>query len=215
VAKNSRYCVPFRRRREGKTDYKARKALLLSGKPRLVARCSINNVSAQIIVAKPNGDEVVVSAQSKEVARKYGWKAPKGNIPAAYLTGFLCGLKAKAHGVEEAILDIGLYPPSKGARVFAVLKGVLDANVNVPHSGEKLPDEKRIEGEHIAKYAESLASDAEEYQSRFSNYLKGKTPPETLPKHVAQVKTDMMGVFKRGGGKIGAQKPKKRQPKKK
>lgn len=215
MAKNSRYCVPFRRRREGKTDYKARKALLLSGKPRLVARCSINNVSAQIIVAKPNGDEVVVSAQSKEVARKYGWKAPKGNIPAAYLTGFLCGLKAKAHGVEEAILDIGLYPPSKGARVFAVLKGVLDANVNVPHSGEKLPDEKRIEGEHIAKYAESLASDAEEYQSRFSNYLKGKTPPETLPKHVVQVKTDMMGAFKSGGGKIGAQKPKKRQQKKK
>ena len=215
MAKNSRYCVPFRRRREGKTDYKARKALLLSGKPRLVARCSINNVSAQIVVAKPTGDEVVVSAQSKEVARKYGWKAPKGNIPAAYLTGFLCGLKAKSHGIEEAILDIGLYPPSKGARVFAVLKGVLDAEVNVPHSEEKLPDEKRIEGEHIAKYAQNLASDAEEYQSRFSDYLKEKTPPENLPKHVAQVKTDIMKSFKSGGSKIGTQKPKKRQPKKK
>lgn len=214
MAKNSRYCVPFRRRREGKTDYRARKAFLLSGKLRLVARCSINNVSAQIIVAKPNGDEVVVSAQSKEVARKYGWKAPRGNLPAAYLTGFLCGLKAKAHGIEEAILDIGLCPPSKGARIFAVLKGVLDAKVNVPHGAEKLPDEKRIEGEHIAKYAESLASNAEEYQSRFSNYLKEKTSPETLPKHVAKVKTDMMGAFKSGGSKIGAQKA-KRPPKKK
>ncbi len=215
MAKNARYCVPFRRRREGKTDYKARKAFLLSGKPRLVARCSNNNVSAQIIVAKPNGDEVAASAQSKEVARKYDWKAPRGNVPAAYLTGFLCGLKAKAHGIEEAILDIGLYPPSKGARIFAVLKGVLDAEVNVPHSEEKLPDEKRIEGEHIAKYARGLASNAEEYQSRFSNYLKEKIPPETLPKHVAQVKTDMMKAFKSGGSKIGAQKPKKRQPKKK
>lgn len=214
MARSSRYCMPFRRRREGKTDYKARKAFLLSGKPRLVARCSINNVSAQIIVAKPNGDEVVVSAQSKEVARKYGWKAPRGSVPAAYLTGFLCGLKAKAHGIEGAILDIGLYPPSKGARIFAVLKGVLDAEVNVPHSEEKLPNEKRVAGEHIAKYAQSLASDAEEYQSRFSNYLKEKTPPETLPKHVAQVKTDMMNAFKSGGSKVAAQRP-KRQTKKK
>ena len=214
MATSSRYCVPFRRRREGKTDFKARKAFLLSGKPRLVARCSINNVSAQIIMAEANGDKVVVSAQSKEVARKYGWKAPRGSVPAAYLTGFLCGLKAKAHGIEGAILDIGLYPPSKGARIFAVLKGVLDAEVNVPHSEEKLPDEKRVTGEHIAKYAQSLASDAEEYQSRFSNYLKTKTPPESLPKHVEQVKADMMKAFKSGGGKVVAQKP-KRQAKKK
>jgi len=214
VARSSRYCMPFRRRRERKTDYKARKAFLLSGKPRLVARCSINNVSAQIVVAKPKGDEVVVSAQSKEVARKYGWKAPRGSVPAAYLTGFLCGLKAKAHGIEGAILDIGLYPPSNGARIFAVLKGVLDAEVNVPHSEEKLPDEKRIAGEHIAKYAQSLGSDTEEYQSRFSNFLKEKTPPETLPKHVAQVKTDMMKAFKSGGSKVVAQRP-KRQAKKK
>jgi large subunit ribosomal protein L18 len=178
-----------------------------------VARCSINNVSAQIIVAKPKGDEVVVSAQSKEVARKYGWKAPRGSVPAAYLTGFLCGLKAKAHGIEGAILDIGLHPPSRGARIFAVLKGVLDADVNVPHSEEKLPDEKRITGEHIAKYAQSLAADTEEYQSRFSNFLKEKTRPETLPKHVAQVKTDMMKAFKSGGGKVVAQRPKRQKKK--
>lgn len=214
MAKNSRYCVPFRRRREGKTDYKSRKAFLLSGKPRLVPRCSTNNVSAQIIVAKPNGDKVIVSAQSREVARKYGWKAPRGNLPAAYLTGLLCGLKAKTRGTEEAILDIGLYRPSKGARIFGVLKGILDAKVSVPHSEEKLPDEKRVEGEHIAKYAESLSSNAEEYQLKFSNYLKKKISPETLPKHVAQVKTNMMEAFKRGGSKVGSQKP-KRQPKKK
>jgi len=212
VAKNSRYCVPFRRRREGKTDYKARKAFLLSGKPRLVARCSINNVIAQIVVARPNGDEVVVSAQSREVARKYGWKAPRGNLPAAYLTGFLCGLKDSAQGIKEAILDVGLYRPSKGARIFGVLRGVLDAEVDVPHSEEKLPDEKRVEGEHIAKYADSLASKPEEYQLRFSNYLKGKTSPEILPKHVAEVKERMIESFKSGGSKVGAKRP-KRQPK--
>ena len=201
MAKNSRYCVPFRRRREGKTDYKARKAFLLSGKPRLVTRSSINNIIAQVVVAKPNGDEVLVSAHSRELSKKYGWKAPRGNLPAAYLTGFLCGLKAKDHDIEEAILDIGLYPPSKGARIFAILKGVLDAKVNVPHSEEKLPDEKRVNGEHIAEYAKSLASEVERYQSKFSKYLEQKLPPETLPEHVAQVKTDMTTAFKSGGKK--------------
>ena len=197
----SRYHTPFRRRKEGKTDYRARKALVLSRKPRLVARSSINNIIAQVILAKPRGDEVLVSAQSRELTRKYGWKAPRGNLPAAYLTGLLCGLKAKAKGIEEAILDIGLNSPSKGARVFAVLKGFLDADVQVPHGEEKLPDEKRIEGEHIAQYAESLSSDPEGYQSKFSRYLEQKVAPEKLPKHFADVKKDIIASFKTGGKK--------------
>jgi len=198
VAKNSRYCTKFRRRREGKTDYKARRALIVSGRPRLVTRTSINNVIAQVIAAKPKGDEVLVSAHSRELG-KYGWKAPRGNVPTAYLTGYLCGLKAKAKGVEEAIFDIGLYPPTKGAKLFAVLKGVLDAKVNVPHSAEKLPDEKRLKGEHIAAYAQSLASEPERYQLRFSKYLRQDIKPETLPAHFAQVKNDMLAAFKNGG----------------
>ena len=200
MAKDSRYCVQFRRRKEGKTDYKARKALVISGKPRLVVRNTLKNIIVQIIVAKPHGDEVLVSAHSREL-KKYEWKAHAGNLPSAYLTGFLCGLKAKAQGIKEAILDIGLHSPSKGARVFAVLKGVLDAGINVPHSEEKLPDEKRIEGEHIANYAESLASNPEEYQSKFSKYLEQKLPPESLPKHFAKVKTEILAAFKSGGKK--------------
>jgi len=201
MARNSRYCVPFRRRREGKTDYKAREAFVLSGKPRLVARGTLDNMIAQIIVAKPIGDEVLVSAHSKELAKKYGWKGPRGNIPTAYLTGLLCGLKAKARGTREAILDMGLHSPSKGARVLAVLKGVLDAGINVPCSREKLPDETRIKGEHITQYAQSLASDLEAYQSRFSKYLEQKLPPENLPKHFEKVKEDLIAAFGSGGRK--------------
>ena len=200
MARDARYCTPYRRRREGKTDYRKRKAFLLSGKPRLVSRTSINNIQDQIVIAKPAGDEVLVSAHSREL-QKYGWKAPRGNLPTAYLTGLLCGLKAKAKGVSEAILDIGLYPPSKGARVFAVLNGVLDAKVEVPHSEEKLPGENRLKGEHIAEYAEHLRSTPEEYQSKFSKYLHQNVQPETLPKHAAQVKSDMMAAFKTGGKK--------------
>jgi large subunit ribosomal protein L18 len=165
-----------------------------------VVRGSLKNVIAQIIVAKPSGDEVQASAHSREL-KNYEWQASKGNLSAAYLTGLLCGLKAKAKGVKEAILDIGLNSPSRSARVFAVLKGVLDAGIQVPHSEEKLPDEKRIKGEHIAQYAESLVSNPEEYQSKFSKYLEQKLPPETLPKHFAKVKAEILGAFKGGGKK--------------
>ncbi|MEM2568015.1 MAG: 50S ribosomal protein L18 [Candidatus Bathyarchaeia archaeon] len=204
MAKSSRYSVPYRRRREGKTDYRKRKALILSRKPRLVVRGTLKNIIVQIVAAKPHGDEVLVSAHSRELLREYGWKAPRGNLPAAYLTGLLCGLKAKAQGIEEAVLDIGLHSPTKGARVFAALKGVLDAGLNVPHGEEKLPDENRIKGMHIAQYAKMLSADTEKYTAAFSEYLKNKVPPESLPEHFADVKKAVIAAFKSGGKSRGS-----------
>jgi len=200
MSKISHYRVPLRRRRERKTDYKARKALVLSGKPRLVARATLNNAIAQIILAEPQGDKVLVSAHSRELTKKYGWKAHRSNIPAAYLTGLLCGLKAKTKGINEAILDMGLHSPSRSSRVFAVLNGIIDAEVAVPHSEEKL-DRERIKGEHIAKYAKNLASDPKNYQTKFSKYLKQKLPPEKLPAHFTEIKKNIINAFKSGGKK--------------
>jgi large subunit ribosomal protein L18 len=200
MAKDSRYRVPPRRRREGKTDYQARKALVLSGKPRLVTRSTLKNFTAQIIVAKPYGDEVLAAAHSRELKKKYGWKAPTGNVPAAYLTGLLCGLKAKAKGVSEAILDIGLVAPTKGSKLFAALSGVLDAGIDVPHDEEKIVKE-RIKGEHIAKYGKSLGAGSEGYSAKFSKYLGQKLSPEKLPEHFAKVKADVVGSFKKGDKK--------------
>jgi len=198
MAKDARYCVPYRRRRERKTNYRKRKALILSGKPRLVVRGSLKNIVVQIITAKPGGDEVLASAHSRELLKKFGWKAPRGNLPTAYLTGLLCGLKAKAKGVNEAVLDIGLHSPTKGARVFAALKGVLDAGLNVPHGEEKLPDEERIRGLHIAQYAKMLAA-TEKYMTVFSKYLENNLPPEKLPEHFEEVKKAVIAAFKSGG----------------
>ncbi|MBS7607936.1 MAG: 50S ribosomal protein L18 [Candidatus Bathyarchaeia archaeon] len=200
MARDSRYCVPYRRRREGKTDYRKRKALILSGKPRLVVRGSLKNIIVQIVAAKPLGDEVLVSAHSRELMKKFGWKAPRGNVPTAYLTGLLCGLKAKAKGINEAILDIGLHSPTKGARVFAALKGVLDAGLSVPHGEEKLPDEDRIRGVHIAQYAKLLSANTERYMAAFSKYLESKLQPEQLPEHFAEVRKAVIAAFE-GGGK--------------
>lgn len=202
MARDARYCLPYRRRREGKTNYRKRKALLLSGKPRLVVRGSLKNFVVQIIAAKPKGDEVLASAHSRELSKKFGWKAPRGNLPAAYLTGLLCGLKAKAKGIKEAVLDLGLHSPTKGARVFAALKGVLDAGLSVPHGEEKLPDENRIKGLHIAQYAKALAS-TEKYMAVFSKYLENKIPPEKLPEHFEEVKKAVIAAFKSGGKSRG------------
>ena len=211
MAKNSNYRVKLRRRREGKTDYQARKALVTSRKPRIVTRASLKNMEAQMVAAKPHGDVVLAAANSRELIKKFGWKAPTGNIPAAYLTGLLCGLKAKAAGIEEAVLDIGLVSPTKGSKTFAVLSGVLDAGVDVPHSEEKLVKE-RTKGDHIAKYAKSLGAGSEEYVARFSQYTAKGVAPEKIGEHFTKVKAEIVGSFK--GAKVAEEEaPAKTAPK--
>jgi large subunit ribosomal protein L18 len=193
MAKGSRYRVPLRRRREQKTDYQARKAMIVSGKPRLVARSSLKNTVVQIIVAKPHGDEVLASAHSRELIKKYGWKAATGNIPAAYLTGLLCGLKAKAKSVPEAILDIGLVRPTKGSKVFSAMSGVVDAGVAVPHSEEKIVKE-RTRGFHIQDFAEGLGA-PDEYAPQFSTYVANGVSPAKFGDHFFEVRAAVLTAY--------------------
>ncbi len=207
MAKKANYRVQLRRRREGKTDYQARKALVTSRKPRLVTRGSNKNVEVQIIIAKPHGDEVLASANSRELIKSYGWRAPTGNIPAAYLTGLLAGLKAKAVGIKEAVLDLGLVSPTKGSRSFAVLNGVVDAGVAVPHSEEKIVKE-RVKGDHIAKYAKILGAGSEEYTAKFSQYNAQGVAPEKIGEHFTKVKADIMAGSKSAKLPPEAVKPK-------
>ena len=191
------YRVPYRRRREGKTDYQARRALVLSRIPRFIVRGSLKHMTVQIAEAQPNGDRIITSAYSRELIKTYGWQASCGNLPSAYLTGFLCGLRAVGKGVKKAILDIGLFSPTKGSRIFAALKGALDAGVEIPCDKEKLPGDKQISGQHIAEYAQHLsANEQETYQKQFSQYLKEKLQPEQLPEHFSQVKEKIEESFK-------------------
>ena len=139
--------IPHRRRREGKTDYRKRLALLKSGKTRLVVRKSLEHMRVQFIDYDERGDVVVASAFSKELG-KFGWKHGCGNVPAAYLTGLLAGVRARER-VKEAVLDLGLQTSTKGSRLYAALRGVLDSGISVPHSPDILPSEDRILGKHI------------------------------------------------------------------
>ncbi|MBS3162675.1 50S ribosomal protein L18 [Candidatus Woesearchaeota archaeon] len=152
--KTKKYVV-YRRKREGKTDYKLRLSLLKSEKLRLVVRKSLKNILVQANQYESNGDKTLLTANSKEL-EQYGWKGYKRNVPAAYLTGFLFGTKAKKIGMDNLILDKGLYVSRKGTIIYSVLKGVVDAGVNVPHSPEIFPKEERIKGKHISDDIEKM-----------------------------------------------------------
>jgi len=80
-----------------------------------------------------------------------GWEGSTSNVPAAYLTGYLAGKRAVQKGIEEAVLDIGLHVPTKGSRVFATLKGLIDAGLRIPSDKDILPSDERIRGEHIGE----------------------------------------------------------------
>lgn len=91
----SRFQVKFRRRREGKTDYRQRKRLCAqdknkyqSPKYRLVVRFTNTKVICQIAYATVDGDRVMCQAESTELAR-YGLKVGLKNYAAAYCTGLL------------------------------------------------------------------------------------------------------------------------------
>ncbi|MDR9380250.1 MAG: 50S ribosomal protein L18 [Natronomonas sp.] len=155
MATGPRYTVPMRRRREARTNYHQRLRLLKSGKPRLVARKSNNHTRAQLVVTGQSGDETVASASSNDLSA-FGWEAPTGNLPAAYLTGYLAGKRAVDAGLEEAVLDIGLNTATPGNKVFAVQEGAIDAGLEIPHNEDVFADWQRTRGSHIAEYAESL-----------------------------------------------------------
>lgn len=146
---------PPRRRRQCLTDYRARLKLVKSRLPRLVVRKSNRYITVQVIESAAGGDRTLLTVTSKHLL-KYGWRANTKNLPAAYLTGFLAGALAKKKGVERAIVDIGLYTPVTGSRLFAAVKGFKDAGVEVPVNEEKMPDEERIRGAHIQEYFQMI-----------------------------------------------------------
>ncbi len=122
--------------------------LLKGGQVRAVVRKSNRATRVQFIGYTEKGDTVVASAVSTDLT-ELGWSGSGKSTPGAYLTGLLAGRRAKEKGVEEAVLDIGLREPTKGATVFAALKGILDAGIEVPHSDKMLPSKDRISGKHM------------------------------------------------------------------
>ncbi len=188
MAHSATYKVQFKRRREGKTNYNKRYKLVDLDKTRMVVRITSNHTITQLVKIGENGDETLVSATSKEL-KKYGWLGNGKNTSAAYLTGYLFGKKALSEDYDETILDIGLQHSIKGTKIYATLKGALDAGLYIPHNESVLPDDSRIKGEHIAQYAESM--DEEEKNAKFANYIRCGLSPEEIPDHFENVKNNI------------------------
>ncbi len=184
------YTVPYRRKREGKTDYKKRMKMLLGSKTRLVVRKSLKHILIQLIEFQPNGDKILFSAHSIEL-EKHGWKGGTNNTSAAYLTGMLLAKKIK--NKMDCVLDIGQYTSVKGSILYSAARGAADGGLNIPLSKEVVPSPQRIRGEHVANYAKHLKAHVEKYQKQFSAYLSAKLDPETLPTHFDQIKSKIGG----------------------
>lgn len=155
MAHGPRYRLRLRRRREGRTDYKARLALLRSRTPRAVVRKQGRTVIVQFIDFDPSGDTVLAQANSRDL-KSLGWTGHGANLPAAYLTGLLAATRAAGAGVEDAVLDLGIQVPAKGTALFAALQGILDGGLEVPHSESVLPEEDRVRGAHIGEEVASM-----------------------------------------------------------
>ena len=91
----SRYQVKFRRRREGKTDYKARHALIRQDKNkyathkyRMIVRFTKRDIIAQVAYSTIQGDVIIAAAYSHELPA-YGLKVGLTNYAAGYCVGLL------------------------------------------------------------------------------------------------------------------------------
>ena len=188
MKKGSIYTVQFRRKREGATNYRKRLKILSSNKPRLVVRKSLRNIQAAIVEYDKKGDIVKVSSHSSNLKR-FGWFYNAGNLPAAYLVGFLLGKRAEK--VNDVIFDIGFNKSVKGTRIYAVLVGALDAGLNVPHNKEILPDKERIMGKHILDYAGLLKKDESLFKKQFGFYLKKDIDVGNIVKKFEEVKNNI------------------------
>jgi large subunit ribosomal protein L18 len=196
------YRVAFRRRREGKTDYRTRLALLKSGESRVVVRNTNRNVIVQFVNYDEKGDVVVATAEARELL-EMGYKSAGNNTPSAYLPGRLAATRAKEAGVEAGVLDIGRANPQKGGVLFGALKGVIDGGIAVPAGKDVFPDEGRIRAEHLN--AEKAAAFAASYEK-----IVGKPLPPKAEKPKAKGKGDAgKGAPAKGGdAKSAGGKPK-------
>ena len=150
MARNRKYNVRLKRKRNGKTDYKLRMNLLKSNKPRLVIRKSLKNMLIQIIKSDEAKDTILLSCSGNEL-KKLGWDKNLGNIPSSYLIGLLIGKKALKKGNKEVILDLGMQKTVAKSRLYSALKGCIDAGLKIAHNPKVFPPEDRIKGLHISK----------------------------------------------------------------
>ena len=136
--------VPFKRRMQRKTDYDSRERMLMGNVPRMIIRKTNRYMIVQFVKSQAAQDKVLSTTLSRELT-DYGYPKTYSikNLAGAYLTGFLAASKVLKI-VKKSILDIGMLKSSKGNRLYATLKGAVDAGMDIPHSDKMLPKMEMI-----------------------------------------------------------------------
>ncbi|KAJ0972244.1 hypothetical protein J5N97_020203 [Dioscorea zingiberensis] len=133
-----RFQVKFKRRRAGKTDYRARIRLINQDKNkyntpkyRFVVRFTNKDITAQIVSASIAGDIVMAAAYAHELPR-YGLEVGLTNYAAAYCTGLLLARRVlkmlemdeEYQGNVEATGEDFSVEPAESRRPFRALLDV-------------------------------------------------------------------------------------------
>jgi len=136
-----------RRRKEGKTDYLKRIKLLKSESPRIVFRKTNKYLIAQYIISKEAQDEIKFGLTTKKLL-EYGWpKEALGglkSLSASYLLGFLMGHKITKGKLTTPIIDFGMLRTIHKTKLYAFIKGLLDADIKIKYQEKTLPEEERL-----------------------------------------------------------------------
>jgi len=184
----SRFQVKYKRRRAGKTDYRARLRLSTQDKNkygthkyRFVVRFSNKNITCQVVYAAIKGDHVVAAAYAHELPR-YGLSVGLTNYSAAYCVGLLLARRVLAQfgladtytGVEEADgEDYTVEAVDDGPRPFYCL---LDTGLKRTSTGSKVFA--------ALKGALDGGLDIPHSEKRFVGYGDGKLDAEVLQKYI-------------------------------
>jgi len=195
------YTAVLRRNRQNRTNYRKRVAMLIGRRSFVSIAVSNQNVMAQVLKPLAIGDSVLTAVRSRELV-KYGWKGSMNSIPTCYLTGLLLGKRTMEKGINNLVLYTG--KGSFTSRVAACLKGIIDAGVTIPVSEDSVPKIDRLNGGHIAQYAELLKKDEKKYNSHFSSLLKNDWLPENYPQHFEEVRSRIANNLKTVSDKSNA-----------
>jgi len=145
-----RFQVKYRRRREGKTDYRARRKMVRQDKNkynnrkyRLVVRFTGRRCICQIMYATIRGDMIVEQATSTELT-KFGVPVGHKNYAAAYCTGLLIARRMlKKFGLDGAFkgketLDGEDYHVEEEENEQRPLKVILDVGLQTTCVGHRM-----------------------------------------------------------------------------
>lgn len=182
------YVHIFRRRREGKTDYRKRRGMIFGRTPFLAVRVSGRYIYAQILKPAPQGDLTLCSASSRNLA-KFGWKGSAKNLPSAFLTGYHLGKLAKEKKVNDVILYSGVGRFVHGSRIASVVKGAKEAGLDISVGEDILPADERVKGTHVEEYAKKLETESKEkFGQLFSRILANGSSPANYSSDFDKVK---------------------------